>query len=335
MTQEYVTVQAPHEGRERREPAQARNRRIVAVVTALGVLIAVAVTAIATWPTPAPEPVPRPTLRTPDAARSTALVYQEWTNRSELVNCLHALGFNYEARIVDHRDLLETAAQYLEVAPATAHPDAPLPMLRQPDLYLGRGGAEAQVGAARCANPRQEIDPSNAAAVRTAVESARADSVFLTTVAEQVWADQHPAEVTHKVSFLRHDHQPADAYGERSAAWSEQLAVVTDAVQEHMVWVPVVTGEYEQFAQSVGLVASGGAVAVRVSGGEYMLDSGTYMSRIEYIRCGPVTMSAAIKAPWGSEENLRDVVQALGTGCSALMEAGFAQAETLAEVYWD
>ena len=287
-------------------------------------------------PEPAPMPTALPTLppRTPDAARATAIVYQEWINRSELVECLHAGGFNVEVRIVDQSDLLEVTAHYLGVEPATAHPEAPLPMLRQPDLYLGPGEVIGDGEVGPCVLPGGAIDAGDEAAVSVAVDKARGDADFLATIAEQVWVQQHPAEVTHQISLLRSDQQGAQS-SEASEAWSEQLAVVTQAIQDGTVWVPFTTGHTQEFAQSVGLVGSGGAVAVRVSAGDVLLDDGTYMAHTDFIRCGPVTMSVGAHDPWGTEEDLRDVVHAMRTGCAALIEAGFAQAETLAEVYWD
>ena len=337
MTQEYVTVQAFHEEAPRRAPSPGRWRRVLAAALALGALVWATLGIISMWPEPVPEPVVLPTPSTPDAARFTALVYQEWTNRVELVECQQARGFEYEPIIVDQHELLEVTAQYLDVEPATAYPDAPVPMLRHPDLYLGGGGVvTAEDRSGPCSLPSASIDTNDPGAVNEAVEMARADSDFLATVAEQVWAQRHPAQVTHQVSLLRRDHQGTDAGDDQSDAWAEQLAVVTGAVQERTVWVPVVTSEYQEFAQSVGLVESGGAVAVRVSGGDVLLDYyGTYMSSTDVVRCGPVIMTAGVKAPWGAEEDLEEVMQALATGCSALIGAGFAEAETLAEVYWD
>lgn len=330
-------VQAPNEGAPRRVPTPGRWRRVLAGSLALGALAWASLGIISMWPDPMPEPVVLPTPRTPDAARATAVVYQEWTNRVELVECQQARGFEYEPRIVDQHELLEVTAQYLGVEPATAYPDAPVPMLRHPDLYLGGGGVvTAEASSGQCSLPSASIDTSNPGAVSDAVDMARTDTDFLATVAEQVWALRHPAQVTHQVSLLRGDHQGTDARGDQSDAWAEQLAVVTGAVQESTVWVPVVTGEYQAFAQSVGLVESGGAVAVRVSGGDMLLDYyGTYMSNTDIVRCGPVVMTAGVKVPWGAEEDLQQVMQALATGCSALIGAGFAEAETLAEVYWD
>lgn len=337
MTQEYVTVQAPQATSSRRPPSPARRRRVIAVGLASGAAVWAGLGIASMWPNPMPEPVTLPTVTAavPEAARSTAHVYQEWINRVELVECLAERGFAYEPRIVDHHDRLELTAQYLGVEPATATPHAPLPMLRQPDLYLGRGAQAPLRGSPACTVPTATIDTNDAQAVQATLEQARADGAFLATVAEQVWTQRHPAEVTHQVSLLRHDRQRLSEGQAGSHEWSEPLAVVTAAVQDGTIWVPVTAADYNEFAQSVGLVASGGAVAVRLSGGEMLLDSGTYMTRSDVIRCGPITMSAGVKGPWGTEEDLREVMQAMATGCNALIVAGLVEAETLAEVYWD
>ncbi len=341
MAQEYVTVQvSPHEPAHRQARA-ANGRRVLSVCLAIIAVIAIAGGIVTAWPDQTTEPLPVPTeraVRGPDAAVATVRVFEEWLNRKELVACLHSRGFAYEPRIVDNRDSLEVVAQYLEVEPTTAHPDAPLPMLRQPDLYLGRGGEIVEQGleiGASCELPRNALDDATPEAIAAVVATARDDEEFLVTVAEQVWIDRNPALVTHHVSLLRYDRSGSGAGGAPSAAWSEPLEVVTAAAQELVVWVPVVTDERELFAHSVGLLGSGAAVVIRVGEADVALGSGTYMTRGDVIRCGPMTISAAVKAPWGRDEDLADVMFALGPACTALIGAGFVEAETLAEVYWD
>ncbi|MDN4481296.1 hypothetical protein [Demequina muriae] len=338
MTQEYVVVEDQHAARDRpRLSAPRRVRRTRMVLVAAAALVVVGAGMVLAWPDDRADPLPEPDPPTATAAKTTAVVYQEWSDRRVLVECLGERGFSYEARIVDHQDSLGTVAQYLGLEPATATPSAPVPMLRQPDLYLGRGGSvveEALRGEATCTLPRTPVDTADDAAVDRAVAAARADELFLVTVAEQVWVQQHPAEVTHEISLLRHD-RSAGADAEESMRWNEALALVADVASEGTVWVPVVTASQGTFAQSVGLTVSGGAVAVRVGEEDAALDRGTYMTRAEAIQCGPVTISAAVKGPWGDGDDLADVMDALGTACNALIRGGIVEAESLADVYWD
>ncbi|MFN3866880.1 MAG: hypothetical protein ACK4MD_09225 [Demequina sp.] len=299
------------------------------IVVAMGVAIA--------WPDGDDEPPPIPEPPTASAARATALVYQEWLDRTVLVECMTERGFPYEVRIVDHAGSLDTVARFFELEPATAYPEAPVPLLRQPDLYLGRGGAamaERTRGGSACTMPRTPVDTSDEQAVERSVAAARADEPFLATVAEQVWVQQHPAQVTHEISLLRHDRSSGlRAVG--SSEWSEALEVVAGVAQERSIWVPVVSESQSSFAQAVGLTNAGGAVAVRVGEEDLALDRGTYLTRSDAIRCGPVTISAGVKIPWGESDELVEMMDALTPACNALIGAGIVQGETLAEVYFD
>ncbi|WP_062132713.1 hypothetical protein [Demequina aestuarii] len=338
MTQEYVVVEDQHAARDRpRLSAPRRALRTRIALVAAAALVVLGAGMVLAWPDDRTDPLPEIGPPTATAAKTTAIVYQEWNDRRALVECLDERGFSYETRIVDHQGSLGTVAQYLGVEPATGTPSAPVPMLRQPDLYLGRGGGvveEALRGEATCTLPRTPVDTTDDTVVDQAVAAARVDELFLATVAEQVWVQQHPAEVTHEVSLLRHD-RSAGMGADESTRWDRALALVADVASEGTVWVPVVNASQETFAQSVGLTVSGGAVAVRVGEEDAALDRGTYMSRAQAIQCGPVTISAAVKGPWGDGEDLADVMDALGTACNALIRDGIVEAESLADVYWD
>ncbi|MFW7413429.1 hypothetical protein [Demequina sp. SO4-18] len=336
MTQEYVVVEDPHAPRERPDRDGATSRRRVRAALLTGAALAfVAMGAALAWPDRGPDPVPEPDDRAATAARITAVVYQEWLDRNVLVECMEERGFPYEVRIVDHADSLETVAQFLGLEPSTAHPDAPVPLLRQPDLYLGRGGAamaERTRGGSACTMPpRTSVSTLDDEALERAVASAREDERFLTTVAEQVWVEQHPAQVTHAISLLRQE----GAIAGEAGPWSEAVEAVAAVVQERAVWVPVVTGSEESFAQAVGLTDGGGAVAVRVGDEAASLDRDSYLTRTDAIACGPVTISAGVKNPWGTTEELANVMDALGPACNALIGAGIVEGESLADVYWD
>ena len=341
MTQEYVTVQAPEDRRptKPRKPAAERHRRrrLVAVALAIAAVMwaVLGVMSMDGSPIPTPQTLPAPMEHLPDGARSTALVYQEWTVQSEFVECLRGIGFNPEAPVIEHSERLEPAAHHLDVKPGAANPQSLLPMLLPQDVAVSQSDGLATGESEQCTKPDAQVDTSDAAAVSAVVEQARGDDEFLAMLSERVWAQQNPAEVTHQASLLRHDDQPAGAGMEDPDAWSEQLAVVTGAIQDGTVWVPIVTSHTQDFGQSVGLVDSGGAVAVRVTAGDLMIDEGTYTTSSDFIRCGPITMSAGVHEPWGLPADLQDVMQGMATACNALIGAGFAQAQTLAEVYWD
>lgn len=338
MTEEYVVVEDPRAERSRpptRNRGRVRGQRIGLIVVALLILLAMGV-ALA-WPDTSEEvePVPEETTPTVNAARTTALVYQEWLDRNVLVECLTERGFPYEARIVDNADSLELAAQFLELEPATAEPDAPVPMLRQPDLYLGRGGAamaERTRGGSACEMPRTAVDADDEQLVADAVDAARADDAFLATVAEQVWVQQHPAEVTHAIALLGFD-ESEHGRGAEPTVWDDAMDVVVQVVQEHSVWVPVVTESNDGFAQAVGLTEAGGAVAVRVSNSDETINRRQVLTRAQSLSCGPVLISAGVKQPWGELEELTEILEALGSACHALIGAGVVEGEGLADVY--
>ena len=322
MTQEYVVVEEVRtgggRGTEDGSPSSWWKRSAVAAA----VLVAITVVAWVAWPQSADdsEHDPEPDRVVLPAAASTALIYQEWLNRTELSDCLAARGFPYEAAIVDHARLIPTAIHHLGVEPATLHPDAPVPMVRQPDLYLGRGGSQVEEdlrGESTCSLPQRVVDVDDPAAVERAVLAACGDPTFLATLAEQAWVEEHPGEVTHAVSLLRHDRDAA-ALVEGHGAWAPALGIVERVIGEQAVWVPVVTAAYEPFAQTVALAEHGGAVAVRVSARDAAFDRDSYMTRSASISCGEVTVSAGVKFPWGSREELLAVMQALVPVCREL-----------------
>ncbi|MFW2513365.1 hypothetical protein ACNI3K_06260 [Demequina sp. SO4-13] len=338
MTHEYIVVEDPHASHERGEhgppSAGSRLRRTAVVAAALACMGAAALLA---WPDDDPEPAPELDDLPATAARTTAAVYQEWLDRTVLVECMTERGFPYEVRIVEHAESLETVAQFLELEPVAVDSEAPVPLLRQPDLYLGRGGeamAERTRGGSACTMPRTSVPVRDEEAVAGMVAAARADDLFLATVAEQVWVDQHPAQVTHAISLLRHD-RSAEASADDAPSWSDAAEVVVETAQDGVVWVPVVTESQELFSQEVGLTDSGGAVAVRVGDESAALNRGTYLTRTAAIQCGTVTISAGVKEPWGSAEELADIMAALGPACNALIRERIVDGESLADVYFD
>ena len=117
--------------------------------------------------------------------------------------------------------------------------------------------------------------------------------------------------------------------------WGTDLEIVERVLGARAVWVPVQTSVFEEFAQVVGLSEHGGAVAVRVSDESRALNRDSSMTGADALRCGPVTVSAGASYPYGSEEDLTSIMRALVPVCTALIEAGEVEAETLAEVYWD
>ncbi|WP_084102470.1 hypothetical protein [Demequina sp. NBRC 110051] len=342
---EYVIVEDPHghgpdSWRVEEDRGGGGSWRVrVAALAAAAVL---AVTAAWWWsddgdPSPAPEPTV--TAAPANAARTTAVAYGEYRDRLSLVECMAGRGYPYEVQIVDQAAQLGAVADYLGVRPATAYPDAPLPMLRQPDLYFGRGGQAVEVatGSVGCAFMRSEVDVDNGDAVRSAVEAARADLGFRDVVAEQVWVAQHPAEVSQRVALLRADHGEwvaRDTYVQER--WLRALEAATGVIADtDVTWIPVTVATTDVFAQAAGLTDAGTAVVIRVGERAQPLQAGLALTRVHGLPCGEVAVSAAFARPYGDEEGLGDVSRALTGACGALIGAGYAEGESLAEVYWD
>ncbi|WP_084077742.1 hypothetical protein [Demequina sp. NBRC 110057] len=340
---EYVVVDDPrhHRGAEPVEDERASPRRPwwrLLAVAALAVIALLVGMEAGDGGDARPAPEPTPTPRTLAVDRAAALAYQEWRDRSALVECMAEGGYPYEARIVDNDQDLAGVADYLGVDPAPIDPDAPIPLLRQPDLYLGRGGSETVVatGSVGCDLVRTAVDVASADAVAALVAQARSDRSFLAVLAEQVWVALHPAEVTQRVALLRVDrgeHRAADAAAQ--ARWTATMGVVSGSLRDGTVWAPVTVTTTDTFTQTAGLTASGGALVLRVGERDVPLQVGFVMSRADVIYCGPVAISAAVKTPYGDEGELRDFVGALAGACGALASAGVVEAETLAEVYFE
>ncbi|GMA34436.1 hypothetical protein [Demequina litorisediminis] len=311
---EYVVVEDPHArgSRDVDAPPEGPRRPWLRhlVVGGLAAFAVVAGIRIADGAEPAPEPSPTPTAaaRTLDVERATALAYQEWIDRTALVECMAGRGYPYEAQVVEYADSLAAITQFLGVEPAAMDTDAPIPMLRQPDLYLGRGGTETVIatGSVGCDLARLDVDVSRADVVAALVGSARTDGDFLRVIAEQVWVDRHPAEVTQKVALLRLDRGPYPA--DDTAAqeqWTRATSVVVDSLPDDAVWLPVDMAVNDVFAQTSGLTSSGHAIVLRVGQRDTPLQVGLVMTRANVILCGPVAISAAIKYPYGDPEEPR------------------------------
>lgn len=340
MPTEYVVVEDPHGPPDSHglDPADRPSwrRRLAALIAIAGVAVG------AFWlleddggeSSPQPTATPAPA----DAARATALAYAEYLDRRDLVACMAERGYPYEAVIVDNAASLAMIADYLAVTPATEHPEAPLPLLRHPDLYLGRGGQAVEVatGSVGCALTRTGVDVSDDNAVRGSVDNARRDPGFLAVLAEQVWVQQHPAEVSQSVALLRLNggEYPAGD-GDAQGRWRHALDVATSVVDAGADWIPVTVATTDRFAQAAGLTASGQAVVIRVGERDEPLTMGLTLTRAEAIMCGPVAISGAIKTPYGSQEELMELMAALAPGCNALVGAGYVEAETMADVYFD
>ncbi|WP_061962497.1 hypothetical protein [Demequina flava] len=273
-----------------------------------------------------------------DAQVATAEVYAEWEARVDAVACSAAQGYPYEPRIVTHRHHVGVVADYLGIHAEPVDSSRPVPELRDPDLYLNTYGTvdETVPGTADCPVSHHPIDETATEQIDSLIASARHDQDFLAVVAEQAWVAQHPAEVTHGFALLRPDgEEPAREDRDAQEYWGAAHEVVEAALAEEMVWVPTVRARADAFGQTTAVLADGSAVVLRVGRDDAQLGIGSYLTRVDFIRCADITVSAGVRRPWGSASDLSDVLGALATSCNALISAGFVEAETLAEVYWD
>ncbi|WP_062079146.1 hypothetical protein [Demequina globuliformis] len=269
---------------------------------------------------------------------ATAQAYAEYEARVEAVACSAELGYPYEAEIINLRDQVPDIAEYLGLVPEPRNSAAPVPLLRQPDLYLDTYGTvdETVPGTRDCPVAVESVEADDAQRVRELASQAGADPDFATTVAEQAWASAHPADVTHAVALLRPDREDPTAEDPSAQQyWGRVHDVVEQALAEETVWVPAVRTRADTYAQTTGLIENGSAVALRVGTEAEQLGVGSYLTRVDVIRCADVTISAGVRMPWGSASDLKSVTAALAPACNALIAAGFVEAETLAEVYWD
>ncbi|MFV0632743.1 hypothetical protein [Demequina sp.] len=286
---------------------------------------------------PAPTPTPSPLASSGESERLTAAAYAEWLARVDLVECMAERGYPYEPQLVDNDGALGSIALFLGVEPTTATPEAPVPALRQPDLYLGRGTtvSDNESGnTAGCVWNRPDLDLDDHAAIAATVAQAQGDATFKSAVAEQAWVAQHPAEVSHLFALLRPDRSaPVSDDTAAVTQWEQVLEEVSAVASRHQVWVPSVRMAANQFAQESGVVEDGTGVVLRVGDLATALVPGVYLSRADRIQCGPITISGGIKYPWGTDEGLADLMDSLAAACNGLIAAGFVEGETLADIY--
>ncbi|MDE0572750.1 hypothetical protein ON058_04885 [Demequina sp. B12] len=361
MAEEYVPVEPPRpeRGRHRRQRPQAQppdsngegagrdpsgeppRGRAKARVLALGACVALALAVgVVLAGADDDEPIPEHTnaVTAADARAVTAVAYAEFQGRLAAARCSADEGFPYEPRIVDQEESLARVANFLGLTPMPMSRANPVPMLRQPDLYLSTYGTvdETVPGTKNCPVSVRIIDTGNEALVGDLVAQARQDRHFRATVAEQVWVRGHPAEVTHLMALLRVDRQqPSVTRPDSFNYWAGALEVVESALYAQEPWVPVATTRADDFAQSTGVLANGRAVALRVGEPEEVMGVGSYLTRVDVIACGPLSISAGVRMPWGSASDLATVMDGLAPACNALIGADYVTAETLAEVYWD